>query len=265
MNSIIINKKNPWTVVALHALPHLMLFFGNLGDIQVYLHKCLNFQRLKITDMGTQKIKLAVVAITGALLLVSAVCMAQYRPELFFREDWKEIPPAIPVTQEHVSNADLILNLYGAGADSIKKSNHDKPADDPFYIWSGLCTGNWAVSLKHKDSFVDLSEFAKIRWRSKQGGFRNLRIILKQHDGKWLISDQYDGPSKDWRVSEFNIADIQWFSFDPQAIYETKPVDKPDLTKIDEIGFTDLMRGGQSNSCSRLDWIEVYGKPVPRK
>jgi len=24
------------------------------------------------------------------------------------------------------------------------------------------------------------------------------------------------------------------------------------------------MRGGQSNSCSRLDWIEVYGKPVKR-
>ena len=215
--------------------------------------------------MDTLKTKFAGTVLTGILFLLPFVCSAQYRPSLFFREDWKEIPPSIPVTQEHVANADLILNLYGAGRDSIKKSNHDKPVDDPFYIWSGLCTGNWAVSLKHKDYFVDLREFSKIRWRSKQAGFRQLRIILKQHDGKWLISDLYDGPSKDWREFEFNLADIQWYNFDPEAIYEKGPAENPDLSKIDEIGFTDLMRGGQSISCSRLDWIEVYGKPVPRK
>jgi hypothetical protein len=36
-----------------------------------------------------------------------------------------------------------------------------------------------------------------------------------------------------------------------------------DLSRVDEIGFTDLMPGGGSDACSRLDWIEVYGKPVP--
>ena len=36
-------------------------------------------------------------------------CMAQYRPALFFREDWKEIPAATPVTQEHVSNKNLTI------------------------------------------------------------------------------------------------------------------------------------------------------------
>ena len=38
----------------------------------------------------------------------------------------------------------------------------------------------------------------------------------------------------------------------------------PDLTKVDEIGFTDLMNGASSPACTRLDWIEVYGKPVKR-
>ena len=38
----------------------------------------------------------------------------------------------------------------------------------------------------------------------------------------------------------------------------------PDLSRVDEIGFTDLMVGGQSEACSRLDWVEVYGKPVDR-
>jgi|GEM_PF-3608381 len=81
-------------------------------------------------------------------------CNAQYRPSLFFREDWKEIRPAIPVTQEHVVNKDLILGLYGPGLDSIKKSHHDTPADDPYYIWSGISVGNWAVTLKKKNHLL---------------------------------------------------------------------------------------------------------------
>ena len=80
-------------------------------------------------------------------LILCTESFTQYRPPLFFREDWKEIPAAIPLTQDHVSNINLVVNLYGQGADSIKKSNHDRPVDDPFYVWSGLCNGNWAVSL----------------------------------------------------------------------------------------------------------------------
>lgn len=189
---------------------------------------------------------------------------SQYRPSLFFREDWKEIPAATPVTQDHVSDKNLIMNLYGPGCDSIKKSHHNQPADDPFYIWSGTCLGNWALTLKSKTNFVDLTGFAKIVWRSKQSGFRNLRIILKLEDNTWLISDEYDSQSKDWRVREFNMADIIWYQLDIRSVVEGAPVSKPDLSKVDEIGFTDLMKGGQSIACSRLDWIEVYGKAVKR-
>jgi hypothetical protein len=179
-------------------------------------------------------------------------------------EDWKEIPPAVPVTQEHVVNKNLILNLYGTGHDSIKKSHHDHPSDDPYYIWSGLCRGNWAVTLKQKDFLIDLSGYAKIKWRSKQSGFRQLHLILKLADGTWLVSDQYDNHSKDWRIHEFNIMDITWFLLNIEEIYEEKPVEHPDLSKVDEIGFSDLMPGGMSDACSRVDWIEVYGKGVER-
>jgi len=205
-------------------------------------------------------------SITGYTTLMAQNVATQnnYRPSLFFREDWKEIPAAIPASQEHVLNSDLLLNLYGPGCDSIKKSHHDTPVDDPYYIWSGLCLGNWAVTLKHKTSFVDLSSFSKIVWRSKQIGFRELHIILKLADGTWLVSDQCDGASKDWRVREFNIADINWYRLDIKSVVEGLPVTGPDLSKVDEMGFSDLMRGGQSNACSRLDWIEVYGKTVKR-
>ena len=151
--------------------------------------------------MNYQPVKL----VLSAIVLLSACALAQDRPPLFFREDWKELPAATPVTQEHVVNPNLLVGLYGPGKDGIKKSHHDKPADDPFYIWTGTCVGNCAIALKHKSAYVDLTGQSKIVWRSKQAGFRELRIILKLANGAWLVGDQSDGPSEDWRVREFNL------------------------------------------------------------
>ncbi|MFW5831678.1 MAG: hypothetical protein ACOCVA_05470 [Prolixibacteraceae bacterium] len=203
--------------------------------------------------------------ITFILILVTiltAVAQDNYRPGLFFREDWKEIPAEIPLSQKHVDHPELLVNLYGPGQDSIKKSNHEKPVDDPYYVWSGLCPGNWMVTLKHRDKNVDLTDFAKLRWRTKQFGLRQLRIALKLADGTWLVSDLSDGPSKDWRMKEFNIRDITWHRLDPERVVEVGVAKNADLSNVEEIGFTDLMPGGGSPACSRLDWIEVYGQPV---
>lgn len=199
-------------------------------------------------------------------LLLTGMVSAQdtYRPGLFFREDWKEIPAEIPLNQRHVDNPDLTVHLYGDGQDSLKKSNHEKPVDDPFYVWSGLCLDNWMVTLKHKTKNVDLTGYAKLKWRTKQVGLRQLRITLKLADGTWLISDQSTGPSKDWKISEFNIQDIVWHHLDPERITEIGVAKEPDLSHVEEIGFTDLMAGGRSRACSRLDWIEVHGQPVDR-
>src|SRR5690606_28249410 len=106
--------------------------------------------------------------------------------------------------------------------------------------------------------------FAKIKIRTKQVGLRQLRITLKQADGGWLISDLSAGPSKDWNVTEFNLQDITWHQLDPDRITEIGIARNPDLSNVEEIGFTDLMAGGRSNSCSRLDWIEVHGNRVAR-
>jgi hypothetical protein len=190
--------------------------------------------------------------------------IAQQRAGLFFREEWREIPAAKPVTQEHVSNPDLILSLYGPGSEGIKKSHHDSPADDPWYIWSGEAEGNWAITLRHRNAWADLTGISKIRWRTKQAGFRQLHILLKLADGKWLVSDQYDDQSNDWRIREFNISDIRWRQLDIKKVLEGPWEQSPDLTRVDEIGWTDLMPGGGSEACSRVDWIEVYGKTVPR-
>lgn len=199
-------------------------------------------------------------------LAVSGDLLGQksYRPGLFFREDWKEIPAEIPLNQNHVENTELTVQLYGVGMDSLKKSHHENPIDDPYYVWSGLCLGNWMVTVKHKTKNVDLTEFAKIKIRTKQSGLRELRISLKLANGDWLVSDQSVGSSKDWKITEFNIQDIVWHNLDAKRITETGVADNSDISNVEEIGFTDLMPGGESSACSRLDWIEVYGKSILR-
>ena len=196
--------------------------------------------------------------------MVVAIGQESYRPGLFFREDWKEIPAEIPLNQRHVQNPDLTVQLYGPGRDSLKKSNHEKPIDDPYYVWSGLCLDNWMVTLQNRRQNVDLTGFSKIKMRTKQFGLRELRITLKLTDGSWLVSDQSVGASKDWKISEFNLQDIDWHHLDSERIVEIGPAKDPDISNVEEIGFTDLMPGARSKACSRLDWIEVYGEPIER-
>lgn len=200
----------------------------------------------------------------GIVFLYAAAALAQDRPGLFFREDWAEIAAATPITPEHVSNSELVLSLHGPGRSGIRKSHHDRPADDPFYVWSGDCPANWAVSLRHRESDVDLTGLAKIRWRSKQSGFRQLRVIVKLAGGPWLVSDAFDGPSADWREREINIADIRWRVLDIEKIAELNWAPEPNLSRIEEVGVTDLMSGGGTPASSRLDWIEVYGRGLKR-
>lgn len=187
------------------------------------------------------------------------------RPPLFFREDWKETPAETPATQAHVANPDLVLAIYGPGKAGVKKSHHDKPVDDPYYIWSGTANGNWAVTLRHRSQLVDLRGLAKIRWRSKQAGFRRLHIVLGLADGTWITSEDSDPASADWREFEFSLSGQRWRKVNIQTIVEGAPVPAPDLSRVREIGFTDFMSGGESIACSRLDWIEVYGRPVSSK
>ena len=209
------------------------------------------------------------VLITGTVLF--CVCSVIYiscqsgskeNAGLYFREDWKETPAEIPVTQMHVKNPELILARHGASADSIKKSHHDQPDDDPWYVWSGLCTTNWAVTLQKKNSLADLTSGARISWRTKQAGGRILRIVLGLENGTWLVSDQGSGVTADWHVFTIGLDTLKWRRLDIETVEAGERLQAVDLSKVQAIGCTDLMPGGGSPACSRLDWIEVYGRAV---
>ena len=200
--------------------------------------------------------------------------------ELVFREDWKATPAARPITQAHVDHPDLVLALHGPGAAQLKKSHHDDLEGDPYYVWSGRCSGAWALSLRHRKLDVDLSH-GLIRWRARQSGSRKLRVILKPADRGWLVSERGDDASDAWRDFEIEVAKTGWRRFDIEsctagenAMWTESAVDGRSaiikqtagigLDRIDAVGVTDCMRGEGSGNCSRLDWIEVWGRAVYR-
>ncbi len=67
--------------------------------------------------------------------------------------------------------------------------------------------------------------------------------------------------SEDWIIDDIDLTECRWYWMDVESLTKGELVENPDLSHVRQTGFTDLMPGGKSKACSRLDWIEVYGKP----
>ena len=191
------------------------------------------------------------------------------RPPLFLKEDWKQIPGGgeHPVTPASVTGAGVELKLYGASSKEIRLTGADGDENNPTHVWTGLCTTPCGLALRDKARYVDLTGLARIRWNVKTSGFHEIRPIVKLADGTWLVGDHTDASPLDWLVGEFSIASVRWLKLDAERLVTTgNVVDKPDLAKVDEVGFVDLMpaSGHGPGGWSDVAQIEVYGKPVAR-
>jgi hypothetical protein len=220
---------------------------------------------------------------------------AQTRPPLFFREDWKRQYPNGNVegpadAKDNVTNPNLELRFYGEQPkDDPRPAGREAPEDqhthggmwmnhrddsEPQHLFTGTCTKPCAMALRHKTQFANLAGYGtKIRWYVKTTGYHVIRPIVKLADGTWLVGSHTDGftESGDWYTSEFSIADNRWRRLDINKVITATGnlsgwVNNPDLSKVDEIGFADLMPGSGHGPGGYSDfaWIEVYAKPVPR-
>jgi hypothetical protein len=206
-----------------------------------------------------------------------------HRPPLFFREAWKHSgEPEHPISQDSVSNPNLDLKLYGDQPRSSHSNGHEgdggiwdnkrpSPLDDPAHTFTGTCKKPCGLAFRDKNNYVDLTGFAKIVWRVKAEGFHAIRPLVKLADGTYLVGDHADGYAPDWHVSEFTLFDLRWRRLDPKEVVTATGalagwVVNPDLSKVDEIGFVDLMPGsGHGNGgWTDLAWMEVWGNPVKR-
>jgi hypothetical protein len=199
-----------------------------------------------------------------------AVTAPARRPPLFFKEEWRqnEKNDEHPATEEAIGNPNLELKLYGPSGKELQITGRAGDENNPIHLWSGLCTSPCAIGLRDKNSYADLTGLARIRWNTKMSGFHHIRPIVKLADGTWLIADRAEGSStRDWIFSEFNTAELRWMKLDIARVVTTgNLLEKVDLSKVDEIGFADLMPGSGHGAGGWVDvaQIEVYAKPVSR-
>ena len=190
------------------------------------------------------------------------------RIPLFFKEEWKQDAGNTehPATQESVSNPNLEFKLYGQNHD-VLIAGAVTTENNPPHMWTGTCTTACAVALRDKTNFVDITGLARMKWISKMSGYHEIRPIVKLANGTWLIGDHADNNNVDWLTHEFSFQGMRWLTLDIARVVTTGTwVANPDLTKVDEIGFADLMPGSGhgAGGWSDVATIEVYGKPVPR-
>jgi len=211
--------------------------------------------------------------------------------------------PQHPVTGSAVSNPNLELRIYDPAVARITEFVKNPPPNssaadwrgptcvlmsgysqnprpervpageptDPPNLWTGACTTPVAVTLRDKDRYVDLTGPAKIRWVTRVSGFHVVRPVVKLADGTWLVGDYAEGAASSnstlFLETEFSIAPIRWVALDiGRVVTRGVQVEKPDLSKIDEVGFADLMPGSGHGwgGFVNMGRIEVFGRPVKR-
>ena len=201
-------------------------------------------------------------------------------PSLLLREVWQQPPHTGPLTDENrritpqaLTNPDLELRLYGADARNIQVTEHNGVPD----LWTGFATSPVALTLRHKGAYLDLTGLTRMRWRTRTENLHVLHPVVKLADGTLLVGSQTFSSSQrpmmganafsgNFVVSEVTFDDQRWFQLDPVKVVTLKEVGNPDLSRVDEIGFVDLMPGGGHGfaGCSNVAWIEVYATPRKR-
>jgi hypothetical protein len=197
------------------------------------------------------------------------------RPGVFLSEGWKALPTAPddhgawPASQQGVSSPNLQLTLHGTSGKEIQLVSVRGSADVyPLNLWTGTTTSPSAASLRDRNNFVDLSDpLSKIRWVVRTSGFHQVRPIVKLADGTWLVGDHTTGPAADFNEADVSIADVRWMKLDIERVVAIGTwVERPNLSKVDEVGFADLMPGSGHGPGGYVNVgrIEVYGRPVKR-
>jgi hypothetical protein len=196
-----------------------------------------------------------------------------------FKVEWVPAPGQkgqVPIVQENVADPNLELKQYGPAAKQMLTSGTPGSDTTPFSIFSGECAGPFAITFKQKSNYIDLTGLGKMRWMIKTSGFHVFRPVVKLADGTLLVGDHADASVPIFVQSEFSFTGVRWIKLDPNRAVTLGTnngpsneiwVNNPDLSKVDEVGFADLMpsSGHGTGGYVHLARLEVYGKAVPRE
>jgi len=197
----------------------------------------------------------------------------------FFKVEWVQPQGQtgqVPIVQGNVADPNVEVKWYGEAAKHLLTSGTPGSDTTPFSAWSGECDGPFAITFKQKNNYADLSGLGKVRWVIKTSGFHAVRPVVKLADGTMLVGDRADASVPMLVTSEFALSGVRWIKLDPMRVVTVNNgggspnneiwVPNLDLTKVDEVGFADLMPGSGHGTGGyiHLSTIEVFAKPVPR-
>lgn len=179
----------------------------------------------------------------------------------------------LPFVQGNVVDPNLELKQYGAGKEVL--TNAGNPAQFiPFSAWTGVASGPFALTFRDKTSVLDLTGGAKIRWATKTSGFHVVRPVITLTDGSMFVGDYSSQHAAMMVVEEFAVGLVRWVKLDPTRVVTLGTPGgtfnqiwaTPDLSKVDEVGFADLIPGSGHGTGGWVHFgsLEVYGKSVPR-
>jgi hypothetical protein len=198
-------------------------------------------------------------------------------PELLFNMTLQN-ETRLPLGQDSITTPDMDIHLYGDGKNILVAVG--KGANFPRTFF-GLCEKPCGFTLRDRNNYFDLRGRANIRFTTIVSGFHRVRPIIKLADGTLLIGDQAEGSTADYHQYEISFSDCRWLKLDPVrgVTLGGTWVEAPDLSKVDEVGYFDILPGSGVHSegvpVEKLPappaggWIavssfELWGKPVKR-
>ena len=203
-------------------------------------------------------------------------------PQLVMKVEW--VRPAsqentkvryLPI-QDNIKDPNVEIKYYGAGAKQILTTGAPGSETTPYGVWTGTAESPFAITFRLKNGdLMDLTGLASIRWWTKTSGFHVVRPVLKLANGNLIVGDVAFSSIPKLTIGEFSLPDARWVKLDPNKIVTLNSgrtadseiwVSNPDLSKVEEVGFADLMPGSGHGTGGwiQLGNIEVYGKIAGR-
>jgi hypothetical protein len=179
------------------------------------------------------------------------------------------------VVQDNIGVPNVELKQYGLHESCLLTSGTPGSETTPFSVWSGECEQPFATMFRHKTNYVDLTGAARIHWAVKTSGFHVVRPAVKLADGTMFVGETAAASVPMLLQSEVPLAAIRWIKLDPKRIVTMGLQNAPfneiwvpnvDLSRVDEVGFVDLMPGSGHGTGGYIHVSEfkVYGRSVAR-
>jgi hypothetical protein len=207
--------------------------------------------------------------VTAAAVANQALELKLYDPDAASIPAYLANPPPRSIARDWTGPSCIQLAGYNQNPPPQRVAA-GQPTDPP-NLWTGVCHTPIAATLRDRARYVDLTGLARIRWVTRTSGFHVVRPVVKLADGNWFVGDYGEGShsanSTLFLESEVALASVRWLPLDISRIVTVGQAwASPDLSRVDEIGFADLLPGSGHGwgGFVNVGRIEVYGKPVPR-